>query len=64
VIKDEDKLLTVKEVSKILRVDETTCRRWIKDGTLEAITLPRKGNRHVYRIKQSTLNEILKEINT
>ena len=28
-------LLTVSEVAKILRVDDTTVRRWVKQGALE-----------------------------
>ena len=31
-------LLTVREVANQLRVDDTTVRRWIKNGILEAIT--------------------------
>jgi len=40
-----DTLLTVHEVAKRLRVDDTTVRRWITNGTLPAITLPHKGKR-------------------
>lgn len=42
-------LLTVREVAKELRVDDTTVRRWIKNGVLEAITLPHRGTRQAYR---------------
>jgi excisionase family DNA binding protein len=52
-------LLTVREVAKRLRVDDTTVRRWIKSGALEAITLPHRGKRQAYRIKQSTLDALL-----
>ncbi len=52
-------LLTVREVAKQLRVDDTTVRRWIKNGVLEAITLPHKGARQAYRIRRSTLNTLL-----
>ncbi|GCE09207.1 helix-turn-helix domain-containing protein [Dictyobacter aurantiacus] len=55
----EDTLLTVREVARQLRVDDTTVRRWIKSGTLEAIALPHLGKRQAYRIKQSTLNALL-----
>lgn len=44
-------LLTVREVAQRLRVDETTVRRWIKTGALEAITLPNQGKRHSYRVR-------------
>ena len=55
-----DELLTVNEVAHRLRVDDTTVRRWIKSGTLAAITLPHKGKRQAYRVKKSTLDALLK----
>jgi excisionase family DNA binding protein len=57
---DMDELLTVREVARRLRVDDTTVRRWIKTGALEAISLPHKGKRQAYRIKKSTLDILLK----
>jgi len=54
-----EELLTVREVAKRLRVDDTTVRRWIKSGALEAITLPHRGKRQAYRIKRSTLDALL-----
>jgi len=56
---DEADLLTVREVAQQLRVDDTTVRRWIKNGVLEAITLPHRGPRQAYRIRRSTLNSLL-----
>ncbi len=56
---DESDLLTVREVAKQLRVDDTTVRRWIKNGVLEAITLPHRGTRQAYRIRRSTLTTLL-----
>jgi len=56
---DEADLLTVREVAQQLRVDETTVRRWITNGVLEAITLPHHGKRQAYRIRRSTLNALL-----
>ena len=56
---DEADLLTVREVALKLRVDDTTVRRWIKNGVLEAITLPHKGARQAYRIRRATLNALL-----
>lgn len=56
---DESDLLTVREVAKRLRVDDTTVRRWIKNGVLEAITLPHRGTRQAYRIRSSTLATLL-----
>lgn len=55
----EETLLTVREVAKRLRVDDTTVRRWIQTGTLEAVTLPHGGIRRAYRIRQSTLDKLL-----
>lgn len=52
-------LLTVREVARQLRVDDTTVRRWIKNGILEAITLPHRGARQAYRIRRSTLDALL-----
>jgi len=52
-------LLTVREVAKRLRVDDTTVRRWIKNGVLDAITLPHRGTRQAYRIRRSTLERLL-----
>ena len=58
-VHDETDLLTVREVAKQLRVDDTTVRRWIKNGVLEAITLPHRGTRQAYRIRRSTLDALL-----
>ncbi len=56
-----DELLTVAEVARILRVDNTTVRRWVKQGSLEAVVLPHVNMRQVYRIKRGTLNKVLQE---
>ena len=56
----EEEVLTVQVVTGRLRVNDATVRRWIKDGALEAIKLPHNGKREIYRIRQSTLNSILK----
>ena len=56
---NEADLLTVREVAQRLRVDDTTVRRWIKNGVLEAITLPHRGARQAYRIRRSTLEALL-----
>ncbi|GLV59561.1 hypothetical protein KDH_63870 [Dictyobacter sp. S3.2.2.5] len=55
----KEELLTVREVARRLRVDDTTVRRWIKSGALEAITLPHRGKRQAYRVKRSTLDTLL-----
>jgi excisionase family DNA binding protein len=54
-------LLTVGEVARILRVDNTTVRRWVKQGSLEAVELPcKEGGRQGYRIKQETVDTMMK----
>ncbi len=58
-VNDDADLLTVREVAKQLRVDDTTVRRWIKNGVLEAITLPHRGARQAYRIRRATLEALL-----
>jgi excisionase family DNA binding protein len=54
-------LLTVSEVANILRVDDTTVRRWVKQGALEAVVLPHVNERQAYRIKRETLDKMLGE---
>ncbi len=54
-----EELFTVKEVARRLRVDETTVRRWIQSGILDAVILPHAGTRQAYRIRQSTLDTLL-----
>lgn len=51
-------LLTAQEVARILRVDDTTVRRWMKQGTLEAVVLPGIQRRGC-RIKRETLDKLL-----
>jgi len=52
-------LLTVAEVAAILRVDQSTVRRWIREGIMDAITLPHVKWRTGYRVKQETVNAIV-----
>ena len=54
-------LLTISEVARILRVDDTTVRRWVKQGVLEAVVLPHVNERQAYRIKRATLEKVLGE---
>jgi excisionase family DNA binding protein len=58
-VEDMEELLTVREVARRLRVDDTTVRRWIKNGSLDAITLPHRGRRQAYRVKKSTMDRLL-----
>lgn len=55
-----DDLLTVGETARILRVDDTTVRRWVKQGALEAVILPHVNARAQYRIKRETLVKLMK----
>ena len=57
-------LLTVSEVAEILRVDDTTVRRWVKIGALDAVVLPHVNKRQAYRIKRETLNKLLEGLPT
>ncbi len=57
-------LLTVAEVARILRVDGTTVRRWVKQGVLEAVVLPHVNTRQAYRIKRETLDKMLGEVSS
>lgn len=52
-------LLTIPEVAKQLRVHATTVRRWINQGTFEAVALPHAGKRTAYRVKQEVLDFLL-----
>ncbi|HLZ64482.1 MAG TPA: helix-turn-helix domain-containing protein [Ktedonosporobacter sp.] len=53
-------LFTVQEVAKALRVDDATVRGWINSGVLEAIRLPHLKKRQSYRVRQETLEKLLK----
>jgi excisionase family DNA binding protein len=55
----EHDLLTIAEVANALRVDETTVRRWIKQGTMEGISLPHPGERSSYRVRRITIETLL-----
>jgi excisionase family DNA binding protein len=55
-----DELLTIAEVARALRVDNTTVRRWVKEGLLDAVALPHKGKRQGYRIKRATLDRLMR----
>jgi excisionase family DNA binding protein len=57
-------LLTAKEVARLLRVDDTTVRRWIKEGTLQAVSLPHVGKRQQYRVHSRTVQHILNHAET
>ena len=54
-----DDLMTVQEVARALRVDDTTIRTWIRNGDLPAISLPHGGKRENFRVLKSVVQEII-----
>ncbi len=48
---------TPREIAKRLRVDDTTVRRWIRTGILEAETV-REGRRNRHRIKKADIDAL------
>ena len=56
---NSDELMTVQEVAKLFLVDDTTVRRWIKNGALKAVTLPHARKRQAYRIRKATIDALI-----
>ena len=56
---ENEELLTVRQVAQIFRVDETTVRRWIVHKSLDAVSLPHRNKRTMYRIRKSTVDAML-----
>jgi excisionase family DNA binding protein len=52
-------LLTVKEVAKMFRVDDTTVRRWARNACIQAVRLPSGNKRQSYRIRKDTVEAFL-----
>lgn len=57
----DDELLTINEVARDLRVDDTTVLRWIEAGALEAVPFPGRSKWDKYRIKGSVVNALLSD---
>lgn len=53
----EEKLLTIKQVAKLLGVTEPTLWRWNKEGILKSVKV---GNK--VRYKESDVNKVLEEM--
>jgi excisionase family DNA binding protein len=53
----EEDYFTPREIAKRFRVDDTTVRRWIRTGALEAETI-REGRRNRHRIKRATIETL------
>lgn len=58
-MEQNDDLLTVHQVAQILRVDDTTVRRWIVQKSLDAVSLPHRNKRVMYRIRRTTIEAML-----
>lgn len=50
------KFYTVKEVADLLRLDETTIRRYLRAGTLKGLQVSKNGK---WRISEESLNHFL-----
>ncbi len=53
----EQDYFTPHEIAKRFRVDDTTVRRWIRTGALEAETI-RQGKRNRHRIRKATIETL------
>ena len=58
-MEQNDDLLTVHQVAQILRVDDTTVRRWIVQKSLDAVSLQHRNKRVMYRVRRSTIEAML-----
>jgi excisionase family DNA binding protein len=54
-------LLTLQYVAKRLKVSEDTIRRWAKSGAVDALPLPMSGEYQSYRIRRTTLQNLLRK---
>ena len=53
-------LLTVHEVAEQLRVDPSTVRHWIRQGSLQGVILPDESHKRPrYRVRRDTLEQLL-----
>lgn len=53
----EQEYFTPREIAQRFRVDDTTVRRWIRTGALEAETI-QQGKRIRHRIRKATIAAI------
>jgi excisionase family DNA binding protein len=53
---EEDRLLTVQEVSQYFRVGEESIRRWLREGKLEGISLGRGAG---WRIRKKAIEDLV-----
>jgi len=53
----EQEYFTPRDIAKRFRVDDTTVRRWIRTGALEADTI-RQGKRNRHRIRKAIIATI------
>jgi excisionase family DNA binding protein len=52
----EERLLTVKEVADVLRVNQETVRRWLRQGRIKGTMMG--GDRGGYRISEAEVGRI------
>lgn len=52
-------LLTLSEVARILCVDDTTVRRWLKQDAREGIVLRHVNEHQIYMVRRSTLERLI-----
>ncbi len=56
-------LLTCRDVANLLKVDTTTVRRWVNNGTVSAIHLPSKLKEEPYTSYRFNKNDMRKYLN-
>lgn len=60
---DNDRLLSISEVARLLSVSPYTVRRWVHCGRVEAVKLGR-GKRVYYRVPTSAVRALLEPTDT
>ena len=53
---EQDKLLTIQEVAEVLKIAQSTIRRWLNEGKMKGVKLGRQ-----WRVKQSELDRIIEQ---
>lgn len=53
-----EELYMVTDVARHFHVDETTVRRWVREGSMQAVKLPHKGKRIPLRFTGDQVRQI------